>query len=134
MTDSVSSEPKTRATWIGAPQMFRLHHACAVLVRAFGVRTYLVGSSLQRRDFRDVDVRTILDDEDFDRMFPGVAGHNPERSALWSLVCTSIALYLSESSGLPVDYQIQRQTNANEEHQGPRNALGIFYATPEATP
>jgi hypothetical protein len=109
--------------------MFRLHHACAVLVQAFGCRTYLVGSSLERRDFRDVDVRTILDDADFDRMFPGIVGNNPERSALWSLVCTLIALYLSEASGLPVDYQIQRQTNANEEHKGRRNALGIFYAS-----
>jgi hypothetical protein len=108
--------------------MFRLHHACAVLVQAFGVCTYLVGSSLERRDFRDVDVRTILADEDFDRMFPGMVGHNPERSALWSLVCTSISLYLSEASGLPVDYQIQRRTDANEEHKGRRNALGIFYA------
>jgi hypothetical protein len=47
--------------------MFDLHNACAIIAQAYpecGV--YLVGSSIQRRDFRDVDVRCMLPDEMFD--------------------------------------------------------------------
>ena len=28
-------------------------------------------------------------------------------------------------TGLPIDFQIQRQSEANEKHDGPRSALGI---------
>jgi len=61
----------TRANWIGAPEMFNLNMACRALVDAFGWNIFLVGSSLEHRDFRDVDVRCMLDDAEFDRLFPG---------------------------------------------------------------
>ena len=31
-----------------------------------------------------------------------------------------------QQSGLPIDFQIQRQTQANAEHEGKRSALGLF--------
>ena len=34
---------------------------------------YLVGSALERQDWRDVDVRFIMSDEEFRKQFPGVA-------------------------------------------------------------
>ena len=95
-----------------------LDHACHVVNKAFGCQAYLVGSCLTSADYRDVDVRSILDDDEFDSLFGG-------RPTLWPLVCLSVSEYLSRVSQLPVDYQIQRQTDANAEFDGVRNPLGM---------
>lgn len=91
---------------------------------------YLVGSSLVHKDYRDVDVRLILPDEEYDRMFGAGDWANP----LWSLMCTSLSLWLGQQTDLPVDFQIQRRTQANELHDGQRNALGIFLDYPGERP
>ena len=122
-----------RAHYIGAPQFFDLNNACRVVVDAFGWDLYLVGSALERRDYRDVDLRLLLDDAEFDALFPGLAGRAgaASRDAKFALLCSAISLYLSRHSGLPVDFQIQRQTVANTEFEGrPRNAVGIFVEPP----
>ncbi len=87
---------------------------------------YLVGSVLERPDFRDVDVRAIMMDEDYDRMFPGGDG-GTDSDAFWSLLCIGIGAYLSQATGLPIDFQIQRMTEANAMHPGAgnRNALMV---------
>jgi hypothetical protein len=122
-----------RANYIGAPHFFNLNQACLTLNQAFGFgHIYLVGSSIERRDFRDVDVRCILPDEKFAQLFSGLTG-DPTRNAFWSLLCSSISLWLSQHSGLPVDFQIQQQTVANAENNGPRHALGLFI-DPEVSP
>jgi hypothetical protein len=100
-------------------ELHRLDRACVDLHRAFPSRTYLVGSAYDGDTFRDVDVRTILDDDEFDIIF----GPRPQ---FWGLVCVSVATHLSDTTGLRVDYQIQRLTEANEKHDGPRNPLGQF--------
>ena len=119
----------TRVNWIGGAQYHNLTLACAALNAAFGPNTYLVGSALERRDYRDVDVRVIMADADFDRLFgPDVVSH-VAASGLWSLTCASISEWLQARTGLPIDFQIQRQTQANEQHKGrPRSAIGLFYA------
>lgn len=115
-----------RANYIPAPHYFNLNMACRPLVEAFGWCVYLVGSSLEKRDYRDVDIRCILDDVEYARLFPGLSD-NPAFSPLWSLMCSSISLYLSQHSGLPVDFQIQQQTEANQiEGRTKRHAIGIF--------
>ena len=126
-----------RANYIGAPEMFLLNQACRPLTDAFGPHLYLVGSSLERRDYRDVDVRCILPDEEFDHLFPGAFGVNYGLHALWSVMCSSISLMLARHSGLPIDFQIQRRTEANKEYDGQRAALGMFLDRPsidEVTP
>lgn len=121
---------KRRANYIPAPHYFNLNNACRVLNDAFdSVGVFLVGSALERQDFRDVDVRCILDDEEFERLFPNAVG-SPPNHALWSIMCVSISLYLSEQSKLPVDFQIQQMTAANKKHDGKRSALGIFVGYP----
>lgn len=67
----------------------------------------------------------ILDDDEYERLFPGLSG-NPAPHALWSIMCASISMYLSQHSGLPVDFQIQQMTEANDKFNGPRSALGFF--------
>lgn len=113
-----------RENYLPAPHFFNLNHACIVINEAFG-QCYLVGSATERRDYRDVDVRCIMEDPEFDRVFPKKPS-NPRVDAAWSIVCASIALWLSQHTGLPIDFQIQKQTKANEQHDGPRQPLGIF--------
>ena len=103
-----------------------LNLACRLLADAFGHCIYLVGSSAERRDYRDVDVRAILPDEDFDAMFPGGAIVKHRINARLLALNLSISAYLSRQSGLPVDFQFQRMTEANAEHGDRlRNPMGI---------
>ena len=104
-----------RSTYLPLSCLILLDHAARVVNRGFGSPCYLVGSCLERADYRDVDVRTILSDEDYASLFG-------ERVTLWPLVCLSISEYLSRASKLPVDYQVQSQTEANE-FPGFRNPL-----------
>lgn len=120
-----------RANYLPVPHVFLLNQACLTLNRALGLGVYLVGSSLVKRDYRDVDVRAIVRDAEYQRMFPGIG--IPQHHALWSLMCASISLYLEKLTGLPIDFQIQSMTEANTKYPtGERQALGLFVA--ESTP
>ena len=122
----------TRANYLPSPHYYALNMACTVVNRAFpGFGCYLVGSSLVRRDYRDVDVRFIMGDADYDRMFRVAAkdadsGRAGWLNAYWSLLCVALSKWLAEQSGLPIDFQIQRQTQANAQHRGRRNPIGII--------
>lgn len=107
-----------RKTYLTAEQLTRLNDACIPIQMAFDSPPYLVGSTTERADFRDVDLRVILADEEFDRLFG-------DRLMLWSLVCTTISRHLAAVTDLPIDFQIQRMTEANEKHPGThRNPMG----------
>jgi len=125
-----------RANYLGVSQYFNLNHACRVLAEAFGWCLYLVGSVLERRDYRDVDIRCILPDEEFERLFPGLSSPSvnahtsysgPNMKALWVLMGVAISEWLSNRTGLPIDFQIQKQSEANAAfpHQ-PRSALIVI--------
>lgn len=118
----------SRSNYLSPHQMQRLNLACLPVRDAFGRPPYLVGSVHQRADFRDVDVRTILADQEFDRWF--TLGPNDKDGAAhadprWVLICSALSEWLSSVSGLPIDYQIQRRTEANEAHPAWRSALAI---------
>lgn len=117
-----------RETHVAAPGFFLLDQACLAVTEAYGTHPYLVGSSITTKAYRDVDVRLILHDDDFDRHFPNAtAVGNPRFDALWSLVCSAISRHLSAASGLPVDFQIQSQTTSDSKYRGERRvALGLF--------
>jgi hypothetical protein len=121
--------------YVHAPRLFLLSQACLPLVYAFGV-PYHVGSSLVRPDFRDVDVRLILGDQEYDALFPGAErGVREMAHARWSVMSSSISLYLSQASGLPVDFQFQQMTDANRRYPaGERHPLGIFPSTEPTAP
>lgn len=96
------------------PALFRLRLLGEAVHKLIGKRPYLVGSVLTRRDHRDIDVRIMLDDETFERVFGG--------DGLWitngSLTLANMALsaLARELSGLEIDCQIQRQSDANAEY------------------
>ena len=124
-------KPRTKGIYVGAPACFLLEQACAHLEKAFpGFGCYLVGSALERPDWRDIDVRLIMDDAEFAALFPDVnmKAANWEFDARWLVMTISISKWLRDQTGLPVDFQFQPQTHANEQHKGPRNALGLVFA------
>ena len=121
---------RVKGIYIGAPACFALELEAKHLCKAFGGwGCYVVGSALQRSDWRDVDVRYIMKDEEFDALFPD-AGQCWEQDARWLLLTVSISEYLSERTGLPIDFQIQPQTHANERHKGPRSSIGLTIGKP----
>jgi hypothetical protein len=115
-----------RANFIGAPEFYNLNNVATVLNEAFGMNNYLVGSAIERRDHRDVDIRCIMDDEEFDRLFGPKMPGNYSTNGLWSLMCASISEWLASRTGLKIDFQIQRRTQANAEYDGQRQCLGLF--------
>lgn len=122
-----------RATRLTTHDMFRLNRACEMIARTYRA-PYLVGSAL-RGTFRDVDVRLILEDEEFDSMFAGATAS--EQCAKWELLSLAIGDYLRRETGLPIDFQIQRRSEANARHSGPRNPLGlvsVFAGAGDGTP
>ena len=123
--EAVTAERRAKANYVGAPAIFALEQACQQLNQAFdGYGCYLVGSAIERQDWRDVDVRLIMGDEEFAALFPN-AGRHWEHDPRWLVLTVSIAGWLSKLTGLPVDFQFQPQTHANAPHEGPRHALGL---------
>lgn len=112
---------KARAALLTTTELYHLDQACAVVARAFeGEHPYLVGTAGigGAEKYRDVDVRLMLDDDEFAAVCP-----TRER---WELLCLAIGSYLSDRTGLPIDFQIQRTAEANSRFgDKPRNPLGI---------
>jgi hypothetical protein len=121
----VSDDRPKKPHYLPAQPYLALNRAVGVIDRGLDtLGIFLVGSVLERPDFRDVDVRAIMADEVFDRLFPG-GESGMDSDAFWSLLCESVGAYLAQATGLPIDFQIQRMTEANAMHPGPgrRNAL-----------
>jgi len=112
---------------VGMPAALHLDAFAREIKDAFGHIPYLVGTAAQGKQWRDVDVRLMLSDDEFDALFPGHI--KPDRmNAMWSLLCAALAELGRQRTGLPIDFQIQRQTEANAKYDGPRVPLGIYVA------
>lgn len=127
----VETERRSKSMYIGAPACFALEEAIRPVCEAFGAfrgagGCYVVGSVLKRQDWRDVDIRMILDDASFAVLFP-CAGEHWEHDPRWLVMTVAISERLSRLTGLPIDFQFQPQTHANAAHSGPRNAIGIQF-------
>lgn len=113
-----------RAMMLTPAEHAALDEACWPILKAFGRPAYLVGSALTNPQYRDVDVRVIIRDSRFAKLFPKCPD-NPWQHPLFLLVCGSVSARLSQQTGLRVDFQVQSQTMANA-FDGQRSALGIF--------
>ena len=80
--------------------------------RMFDEMPYLVGSCIERPDFRDVDVRIMMAGDDYSTPF-------------WKGVNLAVSLWGQKVTGLPIDFQVQQTDAANAEFTGPRHALGL---------
>lgn len=81
---------------------------------------YHVGSSLDSKDWRDVDVRLILPDDEFEELFGRIKNTSNKKLAAITLAFSALG---KEMTGLPIDFQIQPQSWANREFNGRRSAL-----------
>lgn len=131
-----AAKPRQKASYIGAPAVFALELACKHLNAAFGgFGCYGVGSAWERADWRDVDVRFIMPDDEFYKLFPRVPKQDHaavwEFDARWLVLTTAISEHLRRVTGLPIDFQFQPQTFANKRHGGKtRDPIGLTYAAP----
>lgn len=123
---AIGDPSPARANYLTVEQAFVLNEACRIVREAFddiSYGVYHVGSSLYRPDWRDVDVRCIVEPEKFEMLF-GPTDSSPTLKFL----NVAISGYLRERTGLPVDFQFQHQKRANSEfstHAGhARSALG----------
>ena len=101
---------------------FGAHVAAAFEPAGFGV--YHVGSSLMGKKWRDVDVRLILSDDEYEQLGLG----DPEQThsnAKWTALVLAFSALGRHMTGLPIDFQIQQQTRANKLYIGGRSALGV---------
>lgn len=120
-----TTPPRQKGIHVGAPACFALELACRQITDAFGgFGCYVVGSALERPNWRDVDVRLILSDQEFKTLFPD-AGEHWEHDTRWLLMTLALSRLLSTTTGLPVDFQIQPQSYANERHPFRRSAIGM---------
>jgi hypothetical protein len=114
-----------KSNFIGAPAAFRLELACQELSRAFpGWGCYHVGSSRQRKDWRDVDVRLVLDDHEFEKLFPEAHENAWESDPRWLILTIAISDWLSKQTGLPVDFQFQKWSHIQKVHDKERCPIG----------
>lgn len=109
---------------VGMPFCLLLQQFGDHVYRAFGNVAYHVGSSLTQKDgWRDVDVRLIIPDDEYERMGLG----DPERThdnKRWVSLVLAWSAFGKSLTGLPIDFQIQQRTYANsEKNKGPRSAL-----------
>jgi hypothetical protein len=119
----------SRSTFLSPPDLHRLDWACRPIRDAFGNPPYLVGSVLTRPDFRDIDIRLILDDDAVERMFNshGTYFDDGDPNAIRLLVNIALSDLIARAAGVPapIDFQIQSMTEANVPEHGARNPLGV---------
>lgn len=118
-TKMMATEPaKHRASYLTVAQQYNLAVACQS-IHTFGYGTFLVGSVLTRPDYRDVDLRCMLSDEEFEVAFLG-------DSKVRKLAEVAISEWIAARTGLPIDFQFQQASAANKEFTGPRNGIGLI--------
>jgi hypothetical protein len=121
MSSETQDRPeKHRASRLTISQQYALNVACKVL-QPFGWGTYHVGSSLTRSDYHDVDLRCIMPDDEYARMF----GDDEQAEARRLFLNAAVSEWLSKRTGLPIDFQFQTAGEANSTYAGGRrNAVG----------
>ena len=111
---------------VGMPAALYLNEFGSQIMSAFGEVPYHVGSSLlKKRGWRDVDVRLILDDEQYEAMGLGDP-RRPHLNEKWVSLCLAYSALGKSMTGLPIDFQIQQRSHANKAFiEGDRSALGL---------
>jgi hypothetical protein len=109
----------------------RLEEWCRNVFALFSEVPYLVGSATRTEKYRDVDVRLILADDHFDAAWgphDGDDGLGDARLRL-RLMNRAVSIWGQQETGLPIDFQIQRQTEANAQYPvrpgNVRNPMGL---------
>ena len=110
--------------YVGMPAGMHLEEFGSHVWSVFGDPPFLCGSATQKKDWRDVDVRVILTDEEYAAWGFGEP-REAHQNSKWVALCMAFSALAKQMTGLPVDFQIQQMTNANERYKGTRFALGL---------
>jgi hypothetical protein len=117
----VTTERK-RVTWLRVDEVRLLDHWCRNLRQTFpnALGVYLVGSVLERQDYRDVDVRIVMRQE--------CGNFGPHMFGEIALLDLNLLLSLwgQEQTGLPIDCQLQSWDESQKYAERPRHARGIL--------
>jgi hypothetical protein len=120
---------------VGQPQGILLAQFGDYLRAAFGEMAYHVGSSLEKKDgWRDVDVRLMLEDAEWERMQLG-RPENPHDNARWRAITLAWSSFGRQLTGLPIDFQLQQRSHANADYGRGKgtNRSALFTVTEEHT-
>jgi hypothetical protein len=116
MTSPITA--RKRATYLSVVDMLSLDHQCLML-REVGFSVYLVGSCLTLPDYRDVDLRAIVDDKEFGALIEAAARRDSPCSTPPSPSGSRTAPGRRSISSSSVRPRPMLNTN------GERNALGL---------
>lgn len=105
----------------GMPASMYLDLFGKVVLDAFDEVPYLVGSAFRGKQWRDVDVRLMLDEQAYERFIGD--GEANSQNPRWRALCMAFSELGRRITGLPIDFQIQRRTEANEHFKGFRQPL-----------
>lgn len=118
---------------VGMPQALRLQQFGNDLRAAFGEMAYHVGSSLRNKDgWRDVDVRIMLSDEQWDAQGFGDPAY-VHSNAKWRAITLAWSAYGRVLTGLPIDFQLQRRSDANRDYGQPEHQRSALFQITEPT-
>lgn len=99
---------------VGMPHWLKLDAFGRIVMEAFpeALGCYHVGSSLKSKKWRDVDVRLMLTDEDFEKL---IGPHTSPKclNPRWNALCLAFTALAVEATGLNVDFQIDQMSEAN---------------------
>lgn len=110
---------------VGMPAWLKLQQFGAYVWEAFDEVPYLVGSAARGKTWRDVDVRLILADDEYAARL-GELRRPRCLNVRWNALCLAFAALGRDVTGLPIDFQIDQQSEANERYGGEnRIPLGL---------
>lgn len=112
---------------VGQPQNMLLNQFGDFVRDAFGTHgVYWVGSSMgdDKTNWRDVDIRVMLEDDEWEKLFGDLPPKQCHNHPKWRTLCIIFSHYGRHLTGLPIDFQIQRVKEANEEYNGRRSHCG----------
>ena len=111
---------------VGMPADLFLNQFGDLVYRAFGEHAYHVGSSVREKLWRDVDVRVMLADDVYEHLGLGKSWRDSHQNARWMAFCAAFSALGKQMTGLPIDFQVQKLSEANEMFgHGYRSCLGI---------
>jgi hypothetical protein len=102
-----------RVCYVPHPKLFALRMGTSMIEQIMDEFCYMVGSCMERPDYRDVDVRMIVADLRYNFI--------PEKEL--KLIEQIVSMWLTKISDLPVDFQIQSQSESNKYKDRPRNGV-----------
>lgn len=106
-----------RSTFLLLSDFERLEDWCRMVRVIFNSTPYLVGSATERADYRDVDVRVVLDVDAFAALSRG-------RLDSIRFLNRALSVWGRAETGLPIDFQVQCGTET-EAFPTPRHAMGV---------